>query len=232
MVRTPVKETWLSREPQDNSGLVAVLATLAVLLVSVMCWRDPRLFTLLAADSIKVFKEHEYWRVFSALFVHADMRHFLANAVLFSIFGYLLYGYFGFWVFPVGSFVLGTLVNYLSLSTYLPGEVGLVGASGMVYLMASFWLTMYLLLERRYPPGTRLIRALGVGLVVLMPGAFDHAISYRTHLIGAVVGLLGALVFFRVYLALFRAAEISEPEEGAFLSEEPEIWVSGGIDEV
>ena len=123
----------------------------------------------------------------------------LSNAVLFSIFGYLLYGYFGFWVFPVGSFVLGTLVNYLSLSTYLPGDVGLVGASGMVYLMASFWLTMYLLLERRYPVGRRLIRALGVGLVVLMPGAFDHTISYRTHLIGAVAGLVAALVFFRIY---------------------------------
>ena len=232
MVRTPVKETWLSREPQENSGLVAMLATLAVLLVSVMCWRNPRLFDLLDANTIAVFKEHEYWRVFSALFVHADMRHFLSNAVLFSIFGYLLYGYFGFWVFPVGSFVLGTLVNYLSLSTYLPGDVGLVGASGMVYLMASFWLTMYLLLERRYPMGRRLIRALGVGLVVLMPGAFDHTISYRTHLIGAVAGLVAALVFFRIYRAFFRAAEVLEPEEVAVLSGEPRIWVEGGIDEI
>jgi rhomboid protease GluP len=232
MVRIPVKETWLSRKPQENSGLVAILATLAILLVSVVCWRDPRAYALLASDSVGVFRDQEYWKVFSALMVHADLRHFLSNAVLFSVFGYLLYGYFGVWVFPVGAFALGGVVNFLSLSTYLPSEVRLVGASGMVYLMAAFWLTMYLLLERRHTPGRRLLRALGVGAVVLMPGAFDRTISYRTHWIGAVTGLLAALVFFRLFRARFRAAEVSETEELALLSEESSFWVPGGADEI
>ena len=232
MVRIPVKETWLSREPQENSGLVAILATLAILLVSVLCWRDPQVYALLASDSPGVFRDQEYWKVFSALMVHADLRHFLSNAVLFSVFGYLLYGYFGIWVFPVGAFALGGVVNYLSLSTYLPRDVRLVGASGMVYLMAAFWLTMYLLLERRHPLGKRFLRALGVGLVVLMPGAFDNSISYRTHWIGAVTGLLAALVFFRLFRALFRTAEVSEAEEMVLLSTESSLQVTGGADEI
>ena len=209
-----------------------MLSTVAMLFVSMMCWRDPQLYLKLASDSVAVFQDQEYWKLFSALLVHADLRHFVSNGVLFLVFGYLLYGYFGVWVFPIGAVALGGIVNGFSLWTYLPRDVRLVGASGMVYLMASFWLAMYLFLERRHPMGRRLLRALGVGLIVLMPGAFDQSISYRTHFIGALAGMLSALIFFHCYRSLFRSAEVSDNEEDSPGSGETGFWIRGGADEV
>ena len=68
----------------------------------------------------------------TAIAVHTDMAHFVSNAILLAFFSYLLFGYFGFWVFPVLGLALAGLTNYLSLLTY-PPEVSLVGASGLVY---------------------------------------------------------------------------------------------------
>ena len=57
----------------------------------------------------------------------------------------------------VMSLVMAGLTNYVSLLTY-PSEVSLIGASGLVYWMAGFWLSMYLVVERSVSPGKRVLR--------------------------------------------------------------------------
>ena len=74
-------------------------------------------------------------------------------------------------------------------------------------LMAGFWLALYLVLERRSSLGKRLIRAVGFGVIVLVPTAFEPAVSYRTHLIGFVVGLVMAIAYFLRHKQRLRAAE-------------------------
>ncbi len=37
----------------------------------------------------------------TAVAVHTDIAHFFSNAIFLAFFSYLLFGYFGFWVFPV-----------------------------------------------------------------------------------------------------------------------------------
>lgn len=204
--RVVITGTLLSRQPRANSMLVALVGVLAILLISQLCWKDPALYLQWAAIPTRVNEGGEYYRLFTALGVHADAPHFLSNALLFGLFSYLLFGYFGFWVFPVASLALGALTNYLSLLTY-PPETRLVGASGVVYLMAGFWLTAYLLIERSKPVGRRLLHAVGVGLVLLMPNAFDPSVSYRTHLIGFGLGVAGGLIYFILNRESIRAAE-------------------------
>jgi rhomboid protease GluP len=167
-----------------------------MLVVSLSCWREgPVLCDQLAAVQEKVLLSGEYWRLLTAVALHADIKHFFWNAVLFALFSFLLYGYFGFWVYPLLTLSLGSLVNYLSLLTY-PPEVRLLGSSGVVYLMAGFWLTMYILVERRITIGRRLLHGLGVGLIVLMPSAFQANVSYRTHAFGLAIGIVSAIVYF------------------------------------
>ena len=97
--------------------------------------------------------------------------HVVSNVILLTFFTYLLFGYFGFWVFPVLSLAMGALTNYISLRTY-PSEVSLIGASGLVYWMAGFWLSMYMLVEyerrsRQAGPAGRMFGTVGAGSIDL-----------------------------------------------------------------
>jgi rhomboid protease GluP len=209
-----VRSTLLSRRPRDNSGLVALAGVLTLLFVSVSCWtQGERLYSLLAAVPDRVFQDGEYWRLLTALGVHGNMTHFLSNAVLFAFFSYLLYGYFGFLVYPFLMLLLGSLANYISLMTYASGGIRLVGASGLVYVMAGFWLIMYVFIERRFSMKKRLMRSVGVGLIVLMPTALQPSVSYRTHAIGVALGVAAGIACFLARKKEIREAEVIEFEE-------------------
>ncbi len=211
--REPViKATYLSRKPASKSVWVALGSVLLLFVASVIYWSDPfGAASLLPASRESVFLHGEYWRLLTSLLVHSDWGHFLSNAVVLGVLAFLIYGYYGPLAYPAFTLVLGTLVTAISLRTY-PAETWLLGASGVVYLMAGFWLTLYLLVERRIPLKKRVVRAVGFGLIVLVPTAVEPAISYRTHLIGFVVGFSFALAYFTKQKDALRAKERIEYE--------------------
>jgi len=208
-----VKRTLLSEKARDNSGAIALLSAMIVTAVALLCWREyPELFSKLAAIPERVNEHQEYWRLVTAMGVHWDWRHLVSNAAFLALFSYLLYGYFGFWVYPFGVVVLGALTNYLALLTY-PPEVRLLGASGVTYLMAGFWLTIYILIERSRSLRQRLLRSFGFGLILLIPTTLQQNVSYRTHAIGFGLGAIMALLYFQRKKKLIRTAEVVEWEE-------------------
>lgn len=187
---------YLSRRPASGSFLIAAGTILFIGIISQLYWENwGSLADLLPGSATQVFEQHEYWRLFTATLIHGDWQHFLSNAYMLGILGFFVYGYFGFSVFPFYSYVLAGLVNALSLLTY-PANVKLIGASGWVYLLAGTWLTLYILIERNRPLFRRLMRATGVGAVILLPSTFEPQTSYRAHAIGFAVGVaLGFVVF-------------------------------------
>ena len=208
-----VRETLLSRKPREWSLEISALFLAMILGISLLAWRNgAALLPTLAATSEGVLKKGEYWRLFTAVAVHEDVMHVLSNVILLTLFTYLLFGYFGLWVFPVLSLAMAGLTNYISLLTYT-SEVSLVGASGLVYWMAGFWLTMYLLVERSVGPGKRILRTICLALLVLAPSTFQANISYRTHAIGFALGAVSAFVYFQRHRESIRAAEVVEWEE-------------------
>jgi rhomboid protease GluP len=208
-----VRETLLTRKPREWSLEVAALSVVAIQGVSLLAWRNgAALLPTLAATSEGVLEKREYWRLLTAIAVHADVMHALSNAIFVALFTYLLFGYFGFWVFPALSLGMAGLTNYFSLLTY-PPEVSLVGASGLVYWMAGFWLSMYLLVERSVSPGKRVLRVVCLALLVLFPSTFQATVSYRTHAIGLGLGTVSALAYFQLNRGSIRAAEVVEVEE-------------------
>ncbi|MDP2735521.1 MAG: rhomboid family intramembrane serine protease [bacterium] len=208
-----VRETLLSRKPREYSLEVAALFVLTVLVISMLAWRNgAALMPALAATSEGVLEEQEYWRLVTAVAVHTNIEHLFSNAIFLALFIYLLFGYFGFWVFPVLGLALAALTNYLSLLTY-PPEVSLVGASGLVYWMAGFWLSMYLLVERSLSLGKRIMRAVGIALVVLLPSTLQENVGYRTHAIGFGLGAVSAFIYFQRHRESIRAAEVVEVKE-------------------
>jgi membrane associated rhomboid family serine protease len=174
---------------------------------SLVYWSDVfGVASLLPASRESVFFRGEYWRLATSMLVHADFQHFLSNGVGIGVLAFLLYGYYGIAVYPGWTLLFGAVVSGLSLRTY-PAQTSLVGASGVVYLMAGFWLALYLMVERRSRLGRRLVRAVGFGAIVLVPTAFDPTVSYRTHFIGLVVGIALALAYFAKHKQRLRAAE-------------------------
>jgi rhomboid protease GluP len=207
-----VRETLLSRKPREWSFELAALAVATIQVMSLLAWRNgDALLPVLAATPEGVLLHHEYWRLLTAIAVHADVLHAFSNAIFLALFTYLLFGYFGTWVFPVLSVAMACLINYLSLLTY-PPDVRLLGASGMIYWMAAWWLTMYLLVERRLSVGTRVLRAVCLAALVLLPSTFEPNVSYRTHAIGFGLGVASALIYFGSKRKSIRAAEVVELE--------------------
>lgn len=202
-----IKETYLTRKPAPKSHWVALASVAILFAASLIYWSDLfGLASLLPASRESVFFHGEYWRLGTSMFIHADFQHFLSNAVVLGVLAFLLYGYYGVGVYPGWTLVFGAMVTGFSLRTY-PAQTSLVGASGIVYLMAGFWLALYLVLERRTSFGKRLIRAIGFGVIVLVPTAFEPAVSYRTHAIGFLVGVVMASAYFQKHKRRLRAAE-------------------------
>jgi membrane associated rhomboid family serine protease len=202
-----IKETYLTRKPAPRSQWVAFGSVSVLFVASLVYWSDAfGIASLLPASRESVYFRGEYWRLGTSILIHADFQHFLANGVVLGVLAFLLYGYYGATVYPGLTLLFGALVTGLSLKSY-PAQTWLVGASGVVYLMAGFWLALYLMLERRVSISKRLVRAIGFGVIVLVPTAFEAAVSYRTHLIGFLVGIGFAVAYFAKHKKRLRAAE-------------------------
>lgn len=209
MAESKIVETWLSAKPKASAFNVALFSTLTLLLIHVLVWdHGIGLYEHLVASGDLVFGSQREWgRVFSAALIHADFGHLLSNGLLFFILSYYLSGYFGWALFPGLALVFGGIINFTVLWNY-PPEVRLLGASGVVYWMGGVWLSLYVALDRRRSLSQRLIRALGVGLLLFLPSeAFDPKVSYLAHAVGFAYGVLTGALYFVWRKAEFRRAE-------------------------
>jgi rhomboid protease GluP len=208
-----VVETYLSTKPTRSSSNAALASVAATFFASVIYWENwHQLAQWLPASGQTVFHQKQYWRLLTGILVHSDFMHFLSNAIPLALFSSLLYGYFGPIIFPALMLLLGCLTHLLTILSY-PPEVTLVGASGVVYCMAGFWLMLYVLIERRFSIGKRIVRSVGFALVVFVPTVFEPTVSYRAHAIGFFLGVLSALLYFQRHHETIRQAEVVEEVE-------------------
>lgn len=200
--------TLITRKPSAEAFLVTSAVVLFTTLMTLLYWSGPQwLAELLPAVQAPVFTQGQIWRIFTATFIHADIEHLLSNIYMLWIFGFLVFGYFGFSVFPIASFFLAAVVNALAILTYAP-ETHLLGASGLVYILGGFWLTLYPLVQRQYSVGSRLLRVTGIALVIFLPSTFVPTTSYRAHAIGFAVGVLMGLHYFKKHKKKIRNFEV------------------------
>lgn len=194
-------KTFLSKKPTYRSFIIGAFA-LGILLL--FFGADPENFS--ATQSL-VFDKKEIWRPFTAALLHADLNHLANNAFFFAGLATLLTNYFGFWVFPILSIVMGGIINIATVAFY-PPHVSLVGVSGVVYFMASFWLTLYVLIERRQSLTVRFVHAVAVSLIFLFPETFRPQTSYLAHGLGFLFGVPAAIIYFLLNFKRIRSEEV------------------------
>ena len=212
--RKLIEKTYLSRKPRISSLWPAAWAIAAMMVLQIVFDQNwGGLAHWLTATPAQVFGQGQVWRLFTTLGVHADLGHFLANAGYFVGLAFLLNAYFGAWAFPVLAFVGGAAANVGALWGY-DSQIELVGASGVVYFMAAFWLAQYVAIETRLTLARRLINAMAFTLVLLMPERFEPHVSYSAHAwgyaLGAILGGMHALVRRGEYRAAERV-RVPEP---------------------
>lgn len=190
--------TMITGKLSAKAFIVASLSTILFMSVTLFYWLAPEVISdLFPAVRLQIFQHGQIWRLFTAMFVHADLEHLLSNMYMLWIFSFFVFGYFGFGVFPVFSILLGAVANALAILTYGP-TTELLGASGLVYILGGFWLTLYPLIQRQYSVVNRSIRSIGIALVIFAPSTFVPTTSYITHAIGFLLGIgLGFFYFIK-----------------------------------
>lgn len=206
-----MRQNWLTAKPHSLCVLIAALFTAVMALLSLGYWMDFFHGTQwMAATQKQVFDQHQYWRAWSTLFVHADDKHLLSNSFFFFIFAALIHGYFSWFAFPLLTLFFGGLINLIVLQN-MPMEVQLIGMSGAVFWMGGFWLALSFLIDRRRGLLHRSLKTLGIALVLFFPSeAFNPQISYQAHFVGFILGVAIGFVTFALYHKMFLAYDVFE----------------------
>jgi membrane associated rhomboid family serine protease len=184
-----------------NAPAVVVFIALNVLAflfeISHRDWQTPfTLHRLGALEPFFVVARHEYWRLFTALFLHYDVLHLLFNLFALYVLGPPLERAIGSLRFSVCYLVSGIgssagVVALTVIGLVNPGQ--LVGASGCVMGIVGAWAAF--LLRHRHVPLARQ-RLTNIFMIVAIQIAFDLStpqVSMSAHLCGLITGFLAGL---------------------------------------
>lgn len=210
MADASIKETWLTRAHfKDGVGsAVFVLAlTSALAILEWSGWGHAS--SWMPASRESVFQDHQWWKLWTSVFVHGDPGHLLSNSLLLFVFSEWLVAFFGTRTLGWALF-FGGLINAVVLRS-MPAESQLIGASGVVFWMGGAWLTLYFFIHREKTLFQRFLRVTGVTLAIFLPSeAFRPQTSYAAHAWGFLFGVLWGIGYFLVNKNKFRAAEVWE----------------------
>jgi len=224
---TELKENWITRKTAPGTYPKTVLMiTILVLGALTYIGNYFNADAWMSASGESVFQNHEYWRLWSTLFAHGDLGHIMGNLFLFAPFAFFLIGHFSAWYFPLLGFLMGGIVNYFVLMT-MPAHIELIGASGVVYWMGASWMTLSFLIDRRESMKKRIVKVIGVSMILFLPDSLRPNVSYLSHFLGYVLGAISGAIVYLIKHRAFQAAEVwethfeddSEPEE-----DDPSDW--------
>ena len=155
---------------------------------------DPqKLFNLGALYPPAVAVGHQYWRLFTAMFLHAGLLHLALNMYALYLFGFLVEEAFGKVKFLAIYLVSGLLASAVSFAFGPTLEVG-VGASGAIFGLLGAWVA-FNYRRRSSPMASANLRWAFMLIAINAVLGFSIAgIDWRAHLGGLVSGAIaGAL---------------------------------------
>ena len=129
----------------------------------------------------------QYWRLFTPMFLHANLLHIGFNMYALYLFGYMVEGAFGKARFIAIYFVAGFLASVASYTFTDPGSLG-VGASGAIFGLLGAWVA-YNYRRRGSPLASAQLRMAGFLIIInLFIGFSFPGIDYYAHIGGLIAG--------------------------------------------
>ena len=187
----------LSRAPV-TATLLAVIAIVFVLEWYTGALWDDHLLEQMGAIMPGMLQRHEYWRIFTAMFLHGSVIHWAANSWALYQLGMLYESLFGSPRFALIYFASGLCA---SIASSLAGHGPAVGASGAIFgILGAFIFSIRRSPQYRHQPWTRgLIGQLIFWIVVNIGiGLYFPFIDNVAHMAGLATGLLLGFLPHRV----------------------------------
>ncbi len=202
----PVKRSNSTKEwARYPAGWPLCMVWMAVLIgVFFQQWEDPSLVDRGASSSVGLFANGEWWRPFTALFLHADLSHLVGNLVGGAIFAALVAKTIGPWRGWLLILLCGTIGNLLNARLRFPDEFLSIGASTAVFAALGILSgvgVVETVRERVRMPWLRIAAPAVAGVVLLgwLGGGSDAQTDVMGHVLGFGSGLVaGAAVGTRL----------------------------------
>lgn len=153
-----------------------------------------------------VFEQGQVWRIFTSMFLHANMAHLLMNMFSLYIFGRLVERFFNRSAFIVVFMVSGVMGGLFSL--FLSGSVS-VGASGMIFGMTGA-VAMLSWLSRSALEGLNFSSLLVFITINLLSGFVIDNVDSWGHLGGLLGGLIASYLIFKLKARLTHSLPIDK----------------------
>jgi len=148
---------------------------------------DVSVISKYALQPIRIHYQHQYYRAFTAMFLHANFQHILFNMIALLIVGpavEVLLGKARFLALYLLAGLAGSVASYLLSPAIIFG----LGASGAIMGVMGAYVVIGL---RRRLPVAPVVLLLGLNLII----GFTGGIDWRAHLGGLALGALLAFVY-------------------------------------
>ena len=192
---------WRWRRPLPWRGFAFdwKVAFWGLLLVAfhVTSLNSPANFQFAGCMDSSAVRAGEWWRIFSAMLLHADAVHLVSNVSFGMIFLGLAMGRYGSGLGLLAAYLAGAAGNVAGLLIYSEPHLGL-GASGMVMgglgLLAAQSVT---LLRHGFIGRTQMLRGLLAGVMLFVLFGLSPETDVLAHFTGFITGLaLGAVLLW------------------------------------
>ena len=184
--------------PYVTLGLIGVNVIYFIIVALGGSPSDPAYMLYRGADYAPlVFKEHEFWRLLTSMFLHFSFRHLSGNMIYLGLVGWSyerITGHLKFFLIYLLSGIGGNVVScaYHQL-THTP--VVSAGASGAVYGIIAIVVYITFITRKRFAPGMLFYR-IGIMLVFLFYSNFGNGagVDVAAHVGGLLFGGLLCLL--------------------------------------
>ncbi|MHA2397919.1 MAG: rhomboid family intramembrane serine protease [Promethearchaeota archaeon] len=183
----------------DIKDLRKAKITLALIFINILCFLSFNIampieyFYLFVQINSRILNEYEIWRLFTSLFLHADILHLVSNLLGLLIFGATIESHPKFSkLFYVITFIISGLIgNIFSLILLLPNTISL-GASGSIFGLIGVVLIIIASENRSLLPFALLY------IAYYIVASFSPGINIWAHLTGLIGGIsLGYMLYYR-----------------------------------
>ena len=204
-------ENFLTKKSESSkaTALVQTLFLVLLLIVGTSLFLNDffKADSWMPASFTSVFVKEQWWKPWTTLFAHGYLTHVGSNLFLFIPFAYFLSTTFSFWLFPFMGFLFGGLINLIVLTTLSP-ETSLIGVSGVVYWMGACWITLSFFIDLRETLTRRIIKSTGIALILFFPQTLKPEVSYLSHFLGSVFGVLSGTAYYFLNRKKIRSADV------------------------
>ncbi|MES2660775.1 MAG: rhomboid family intramembrane serine protease [Verrucomicrobiota bacterium] len=196
-IALPVRQPEAGREWARHPAGWSFVGVWVLVLMAVSYWqgRDASLVERAASSSVGIFGRSEWWRPFTALFLHADLPHLMGNLVGGTIFATLVSKAIG----PLRAWAMilicGTLGNLLTAQINYPDAFLSIGASTAVFAALGILSGLGIsetVRERARLPWARITAPVLAGIVLL--SWLGSGNGTNTDVMGHVFGFSSGLV--------------------------------------